>query len=109
MSAINRPHIPSLRLFREALRVIRLQRGFGIPTSTVGRVLARNDPHRRKLASNLRQLYELYREESDPKKVEHLIEMGRHDLEVLRALAKADELGLGRRTGETVGDNANTT
>ncbi|TPX53255.1 hypothetical protein PhCBS80983_g06333 [Powellomyces hirtus] len=87
------PHTPSLHLFRDALRMIRLHCStYAHPTKAAASsappsLHARHDPHRRKLASNVRQLFELYREERDAEKVETLLEKGRHDLEVMGWLA----------------------
>ncbi|KAJ3142455.1 hypothetical protein HDU90_004729 [Geranomyces variabilis] len=80
------PHRPSLLLFRDALRAVRINRI--AVESARPKETARNDPYRRKLASNVRQLFELYRDEQDPKVIERLLKDGRHDVEVLIALAK---------------------
>lgn len=95
--SVSIPYAPARQLFRDALRVVRLQRSAtGYPPEGHRQTLARDDPHRRKLASNVRQLFELYRNVKHKDQVEKLIQMGRHDVEVLRALAKAEEMGLGR-------------
>ncbi|TPX57215.1 hypothetical protein PhCBS80983_g03991 [Powellomyces hirtus] len=103
------PHTPSLHLFRDALRVIRLHRST-YASSTKGassssapppsRIRSRDDPHRRKLALNVRQLFELYRDEQDAEKVATLLEKGRHDLEVMRALAAVEA---GKEAATTTG------
>ncbi|KAJ3190352.1 hypothetical protein HDU85_000648 [Gaertneriomyces sp. JEL0708] len=96
---ITLPHQPSLQLFREALRTVRQHHGMGSPTPTVK---ARLDPHKRKLAYNVRGIFEIYRDVRKPQEVEKLIQEGRHDLQLMQALVKAQELGLSRENPASV-------
>lgn len=65
----------SIRLFRAAIRCIRSS----VP-----------HPVNRKLAFNVREIFDIYREVKDPVRVDRFLTEGWHDLGVLREIVKAD-------------------
>ncbi|KAI9101633.1 hypothetical protein DFS34DRAFT_647431 [Phlyctochytrium arcticum] len=106
MNKISIPHKPSLQLFRDALRAARTQNGYNTTLGTLSNPASashqkveppRAEPHQRKLRANVRELFEFYRTETRAEKVQELLNMGKHDIEVLKALALAEDMcGLGR-------------
>ncbi|KAJ3278911.1 hypothetical protein HK104_001930 [Borealophlyctis nickersoniae] len=79
------PHAPSLHLYRRALRIVKNTRSSSQPPQYP-------KPFQRKFYANVRELFEVYRSETDPQVVQRLIENGQHDVEVVEALTKVEAL-----------------
>lgn len=91
------PYLPTLRLYRRCIRAVKAQKASHYVNPSLSQQVT---PWRtlgsRTMVPSVRELFELYRFETDKEMVARLLEWGEHDVAVFEALAKV-EVATGQR------------